>query len=212
MTESLRPDATEALTQVLRERILVLDGAMGTLIQGFGPGETEFRGERFADWGQDVGGNSDLLNLTQPDMIRSIHRQYLEAGADILETNTFTATSIAQLDYGMQDLAHEINVAGARLAREVADELSTPDRPRFVAGSLGPDQPHRLDLARRQRPRRPQRQLRRARGGLPRAGPRAWSRAAPTCCWSRRSSTPSTRRPRSSRSRPSSRSTAGGGR
>ncbi len=138
MTESLRPDATEALSQILRERILVLDGAMGTLIQGFGPGETEFRGERFAEWGQDVGGNSDLLNLTQPDMIRSIHRQYLEAGADILETNTFTATSIAQLDYGMQDLAREINVAGARLAREVADEFSTPERPRFVAGSLGP--------------------------------------------------------------------------
>ncbi len=138
MTESLRPDATGALSQVLRERILVLDGAMGTLIQGFGPGEAEFRGERFADWGQDVGGNSDLLNLTQPDMIRSIHRQYFEAGADIVETNTFTATSIAQLDYGMQDLAHEINVQGARLAREVADEFSTPDRPRFVAGSLGP--------------------------------------------------------------------------
>jgi 5-methyltetrahydrofolate--homocysteine methyltransferase len=136
--ESPRPDATEALTQALQERILVIDGAMGTLIQGFAPGEAEFRGERFADWESDVKGNSDLLSLTQPDMIRSIHRQYLEAGADIVLTNTFTATSIAQADYGMQDLAREFNEAAARLAREVCDELSTPERPRFVAGSLGP--------------------------------------------------------------------------
>ncbi|HEX5860472.1 MAG TPA: methionine synthase, partial [Nocardioides sp.] len=100
--------------------------------------EAEFRGERFADWQQDVKGNSDLLSLTQPDMIRSIHRQYLEAGADIVLTNTFTATAIAQADYGMQDLAREINEAAARLAREVCDELATSDRPRFVAGSLGP--------------------------------------------------------------------------
>jgi 5-methyltetrahydrofolate--homocysteine methyltransferase len=136
--ESHRPDATGTLTQALQERILVIDGAMGTLIQGFAPGEKEFRGERFADWQQDVKGNSDLLSLTQPDMIRSIHRQYLEAGADIVLTNTFTATSIAQADYGMQDLAQEINESAARLAREVCDELSTDDRPRFVAGSLGP--------------------------------------------------------------------------
>ncbi|GAB3788801.1 methionine synthase [Nocardioides ungokensis] len=135
---SLRPDATGALSALLRERILLLDGAMGTLIQGFQPGEVEFRGERFADWGQDVKGNSDLLNLTQPEMIRSIHRQYLDAGADIVETNTFTATSIAQADYGMQDLAYEINLAGARIAREACDEVATEDRPRFVAGSLGP--------------------------------------------------------------------------
>jgi 5-methyltetrahydrofolate--homocysteine methyltransferase len=136
--ESHRPDATEALTRTLRERILVIDGAMGTLIQGFAPGEAEFRGERFADWERDVKGNSDLLSLTQPDMIRSIHRQYLEAGADIVLTNTFTATSIAQADYGMQDLAREMSEAAARLAREVCDELSTPERPRFAAGSLGP--------------------------------------------------------------------------
>ena len=135
---SLRPDATEALSSLLRERILVLDGAMGTLIQGFQPGESEFRGERFADWDRDVKGNSDLLNLTQPDMIRSIHLQYLRAGADIVETNTFTATSIAQADYGMEDLAYEINLAGARIAREACDEVETDDRPRFVAGSLGP--------------------------------------------------------------------------
>ncbi|WP_372727966.1 methionine synthase [Nocardioides sp.] len=122
----------------MRERILVLDGAMGTLIQGFQPGEAEFRGERFADWHRDVKGNSDLLNLTQPEMIGSIHRQYLEAGADLLETNTFTATSIAQADYGMEDLAYEINLAGARIAREACDEFSTPEQPRFVAGSIGP--------------------------------------------------------------------------
>ena len=135
---TLRPDATEALEETLRERILVLDGAMGTLIQGFQPGEVEFRGDRFADWASDVKGNSDLLNLTQPEMIRSIHRQYLEAGADILETNTFTATSIAQADYGMEALAYELNFWGARLARQACDELATEARPRYVAGSLGP--------------------------------------------------------------------------
>nr|WP_218851853.1 methionine synthase [Nocardioides panaciterrulae] len=134
----MQPDRTEELRSLLRERILVLDGAMGTLIQGYQPGEAEFRGDRFADWTRDVKGNSDLLNLTQPEMIRTIHRRYLESGADIVETNTFTATSIAQADYGMEGLAHELNVAGARLAREACDELSTPDRPRFVAGSLGP--------------------------------------------------------------------------
>ncbi|HET8959969.1 methionine synthase [Nocardioides sp.] len=138
MPESPRTHATEALTQALQERILVIDGAMGTLIQGFAPGEAEFRGDRFADWELDVKGNSDLLSLTQPDMIRSIHRQYLEAGADIVLTNTFTATSIAQADYGMQDLARELNEAAARLAREVCDEFSTSERPRFAAGSLGP--------------------------------------------------------------------------
>ncbi len=135
---SPRPDLTDALRQILGERILLLDGAMGTLIQGFAPGEQEFRGERFSDWHLDVKGNSDLLNLTQPEMIRSIHRQYLEAGADIVETNTFTATSIAQADYGMEDLAYEINLAGARVAREACDEFETADRPRLVAGSLGP--------------------------------------------------------------------------
>ena len=134
----LRADASDVLAGILRERILLLDGAMGTLIQGFRPDEKEFRGERFADWDRDVKGNSDLLNLTQPDMIRSIHRQYLEAGADLVETNTFTATSIAQADYGMEDLAYEINLAGARIARAACKEFSTPERPRFVVGSLGP--------------------------------------------------------------------------
>ena len=162
-----------ALAGILRERILVLDGAMGTMIQGYQPGEKDFRGERFADWDRDVKGNSDLLNLTQPDIIRSIHRQYLEAGADIVETNTFTATSIAQADYGMEDLAYEINLAGARLARAACDEVAHRRTARGSSpGSLGPDQPHRLDLARRQRPRGPQRHLRGARRGVPRAGPR----------------------------------------
>ncbi|HET9499117.1 MAG TPA: methionine synthase, partial [Marmoricola sp.] len=141
MTETepqLRPDATEQLTELLAHRVLVLDGAMGTMIQRHGPGEQEYRGDRFADWPSDVRGNSDLLSLSQPDLIRDIHREYLRAGADIVETNTFSATTIAQADFGMQELARELNVAGARLAREAADEFSTPDRPRFVAGALGP--------------------------------------------------------------------------
>jgi 5-methyltetrahydrofolate--homocysteine methyltransferase len=135
-----RPDATEALTAALRERILVMDGAMGTMIQRHGLGEEDYRGERFADWGQDVRGNSDLLSLTQPDLIRVIHRDYLEAGADLVETNTFSAQRISQADYGMQDLAYELNVASARLAREACDEMTarTPDRPRWVLGALGP--------------------------------------------------------------------------
>ncbi|MEJ7774532.1 MAG: methionine synthase [Nocardioidaceae bacterium] len=135
---NLRPDATEELTRALRKRILLLDGAMGTLIQGYEPGEKEFRGERFAQWAHDVKGNSDLLNLSQPEMIGAIHRAYLQAGADILETNTFTATSIAQADYGMEGLAYELNLAGARLARAACDEFSTADRPRYVAGAMGP--------------------------------------------------------------------------
>ncbi|GCD89059.1 methionine synthase [Nocardioides sp. LS1] len=134
----LRPDLTEDLRAAMRERILLLDGAMGTLIQGYQPGEADYRGERFADWERDVKGNSDLLNLTQPAMIAEIHREYLRAGVDIVETNTFTATSIAQADYGMEDLAYEINLEGARIARLACDEFSTPDKPRLVAGSLGP--------------------------------------------------------------------------
>ncbi|MGZ4465481.1 MAG: homocysteine S-methyltransferase family protein, partial [Nocardioides sp.] len=137
-TPALRPDLTETLRATLRDRILLLDGAMGTLIQGYQPGEKEYRGERFADWERDVKGNSDLLNLTQPEMIAEIHREYLRAGSDIVETNTFTATSIAQADYGMEDLAYEINLEGARIARAACDEFSTDDKPRLVAGSIGP--------------------------------------------------------------------------
>ncbi len=122
------------------KRILVLDGAMGTMIQSHRFSEAEFRGERFKDWPKDVRGNNDLLILTQPDAIRAIHCEYLRAGADIVETNTFSSTRIAQADYGMEDLAFELNREGARLARSAADEVTaeTPDKPRFVAGAIGP--------------------------------------------------------------------------
>jgi 5-methyltetrahydrofolate--homocysteine methyltransferase len=127
-----------ALPALLQQRIAIIDGAMGTMIQRHRLGEADFRGERLADHPVDLKGNNDLLVLTRPDVIATIHRQYLEAGADILETNTFGATSIAQADYGLAHLAREMNVAAARLARDAADALSTPERPRFVAGALGP--------------------------------------------------------------------------
>ncbi len=119
-------------------RILVLDGAMGTMIQRYGLAEADYRGSRFADWPSDLKGNNDLLVLTKPEVIREIHSQYLAAGADILETCTFNANSISMADYGMEALVHEINLAAAKLARQVANEYSTPDRPRYVAGVLGP--------------------------------------------------------------------------
>src|SRR5215217_7116008 len=132
----LRPDATAALTALLEQRILVLDGAMGTAIQRDRPDEAGYRGERFADWPTDVQGNNDLLVLTQPELIAGIHREYLEAGADLISTNTFNATSISLSDYGMEELAYELNVASARLARAACDAMTerTPDRPRFVVG------------------------------------------------------------------------------
>ncbi len=127
------------LVPLLQERILVLDGAMGTMIQRHALDEAGFRGARFADWHRDVKGNSDLLVLSQPGIIGEIHRAYLEAGADIIETNTFTSTSIAQADYGTEGLAYELNVEGARIARAAADEFEARNgRPRFVAGALGP--------------------------------------------------------------------------
>ncbi|WP_236827573.1 MULTISPECIES: methionine synthase [unclassified Blastococcus] len=142
MSESpdLRPDATAALTALLQERILVLDGAMGTAIQRDRPDEAGYRGERFADWPTDVQGNNDLLSITRPELIAGIHREYLEAGADLVETNTFNATTISLADYGMQDLAYELNVASARLARREADAMTarTPGKPRYVAGAIGP--------------------------------------------------------------------------
>ncbi|WP_073384547.1 methionine synthase [Jatrophihabitans endophyticus] len=139
-TADHRPDATDDLSAALRRRILVLDGAMGTAIQRDRPDEAGYRGERFADWPSDVQGNNDLLSITQPQIIRDIHLEYLEAGADIIETNTFNAQVISLADYGMQELAYELNVASARLAREAADELTsrTPDKPRWVAGAIGP--------------------------------------------------------------------------
>jgi 5-methyltetrahydrofolate--homocysteine methyltransferase len=123
-----------------KKRILILDGAMGTMIQRYSLTEKDYRGERFADWGQDLKGNNDLLSLTKPEVIKAIHREYLEAGADILGTNTFSSTTIAQADYAMEELAYEMNVESAKIAREAADEMSaqTPDRPRLVAGAMGP--------------------------------------------------------------------------
>src|SRR5512147_1541445 len=114
---NIRPDCTEELTAALRSRIVVIDGAMGTAIQRDRPDEAGYRGERFADWPSDLVGNNDLLTLTQPDIIAGIHREYLEAGADIIETNTFNANAISLSDYGMQDLAYELNLEAARLAR-----------------------------------------------------------------------------------------------
>ena len=128
----------DKITQAAQQRILILDGAMGTMIQRHTLEEEHFRGERFADWHTDLKGNNDLLSLTQPDIICDIHRAYLEAGADIIETNTFNSTQVSQADYQMESISREINVASAKLARVAADEFSTPERPRFVAGILGP--------------------------------------------------------------------------
>ena len=137
---ALRPDAGPALTDLLKSRILVLDGAMGTMIQRYTFSEAEYRGERYADWGQDLKGNNDLLSLTQPAAISEIHRAYLRAGSDLIETNTFNAQRISLADYGMQSLAYELNFESARLARAACDvvEAEDPGRPRFVAGALGP--------------------------------------------------------------------------
>ena len=128
----------QQLPALLEQRILVLDGAMGTMVQRFRLTEADYRGQRFQDHPKDLRNNGDLLVLTRPDVIRDIHEGYLAAGADIIETNTFGATSIAQDDYGLGSLARELNVAAAKLAREAADKFSTPDKPRFVAGALGP--------------------------------------------------------------------------
>ncbi len=133
-----RPQRIAALQQALKQRILVLDGAMGTMIQGYRLQEADYRGERFAEWPRDLKGNNDLLLLTRPDVIGEIHRAYLDAGADILETNTFNSTAVSQADYGLEEIVYELNVAGAKLARECADACSTPEKPRYVAGVLGP--------------------------------------------------------------------------
>ncbi|HSN20348.1 MAG TPA: methionine synthase, partial [Usitatibacter sp.] len=135
-----RPARIAALHDALKQRILVLDGAMGTMIQRRALDEAQFRGERFRDWKKDLRGNNDLLNLTRPDVIRDIHAEYLQAGADILETNTFNSTSVSQADYGLEGIVEELNLAGARIAREAADSFGarTPGKPRFVAGVLGP--------------------------------------------------------------------------
>jgi 5-methyltetrahydrofolate--homocysteine methyltransferase len=127
-----------ALEKAASDRILIIDGAMGTMIQRHKLDEAGYRGERFKDWPRDIKGNNDLLVLTQPKIIQDIHEQYLAAGADIIETNTFNAQRISMADYGMEDLSYEINVQAAKLARAAADKYSTPDKPRFVAGAVGP--------------------------------------------------------------------------
>src|SRR6056300_1153586 len=135
-----RESRLTALTAQIEARILLLDGAMGTMIQRHQLDEAAYRGARFDNYHADVQGNNDLLSLTQPDIIRDIHAAYLEAGSDIVETNTFSSTTIAQADYDMQDLAYELNVEGAKLARQACDamEAADPSRPRYVAGALGP--------------------------------------------------------------------------
>ena len=133
-------ESAKALEKAASERILIIDGAMGTMIQRHKLDEAGYRGERFKDWERDVKGNNDLLVLTQPKIIQDIHEQYLPAGADIIETNTFNAQRISMADYGMEHLSYEINVAAAKLARAAADKYTklTPDKPRFVAGAVGP--------------------------------------------------------------------------
>ena len=126
------------IREEIKKRRLVLDGAMGTMIQQHNFSEEDFRGDRFKNWKQPLKGNNDFLILTQPEAIKEIHRKYFEAGADIAETNTFSSTTIAQADYGAEEFVYELNLKGAQLAREAADEFTTPDKPRFVAGSLGP--------------------------------------------------------------------------
>ena len=128
------------IQDILKERILVLDGAMGTMIQRHPLEETDFRGERFKDHPYLVKGNNDLLSITRPDIIKDIHRQYFEAGADIAETNTFSSTTIAQADYHLESIAYELNFQSAKIAKEVAEEFTkkNPSKPRFVAGALGP--------------------------------------------------------------------------
>ena len=136
----LDPARVDALFRALAQRILVIDGAMGTMVQGYRLDEADYRGTRFADHSHDLKGNNDLLTLTRPDVIGAIHTAYLDAGADFVETNTFNATSISQADYHLEPLVRELNEAGARLARQCCDEAEkkTPDKPRFVIGVLGP--------------------------------------------------------------------------
>jgi 5-methyltetrahydrofolate--homocysteine methyltransferase len=135
-----RPSSTDALKQAASERILIIDGAMGTMIQQHKLDEAGYRGERFKSWNRDIKGNNDLLVLTQPEIIADIHDAYLAAGADLIETNTFNAQVISMADYGMESLAYEMNVAAARLARAACDRWNakTPEKPRFVTGAMGP--------------------------------------------------------------------------
>jgi 5-methyltetrahydrofolate--homocysteine methyltransferase len=126
------------IQKIARERILILDGAMGSMLQDYRLDEAGYRGARFADWPHPLKGNNDLLNLSQPQIVEEIHAKYFAAGADMVETNTFNAQTVSMADYGMESLVRELNFAGARLARKAADAYSTPDKPRFVAGAIGP--------------------------------------------------------------------------
>ena len=126
------------IQKIARERILILDGAMGSMLQDYRLDEAGYRGARFADWPHPLKGNNDLLNLSQPQIVEEIHSKYFAAGADMVETNTFNAQTVSMADYGMESLVRELNLAGARLARKAADAYSTPDKPRFVAGAIGP--------------------------------------------------------------------------
>ncbi|MDH5712250.1 MAG: homocysteine S-methyltransferase family protein, partial [Gammaproteobacteria bacterium] len=133
-----REQRIASLKERLKTQILLLDGATGTMIQRHKLGEAEYRGERFADWPSDLKGNNDLLVLTQPEIISGIHKAYLDAGADIIETDTFNANAISMADYDMVELSYEINKVAAELAKQACDEYATDDKPRFVAGVLGP--------------------------------------------------------------------------
>ena len=200
MTVPVSPKRT-ALLAAARERILVLDGAMGTMIQGLEYDEAAFRGERFKDFHRDLSGNNDLLILTQPKAIEDIHAEYLRAGADIVATNTFSSTSIAQADYDLSGIAYELNLEGAKLARAAADARHAP---RTASRASSPAPSARPTAPPRSRPTFP----------TPASAPSpsticarpmanrstaCWT-AAPICCWSKPSSTRSTPRPRSTRS------------
>lgn len=138
MTAPIAYTRAKTLPAILAQRIVILDGAMGTMIQRYKLSEADYRGTRFASHPKDLKGNNELLQFTRPDVITEIHEQYLTAGADLIETNTFGATSVAQDDYGLAPVAREMNVVAAQLARAACDKYSTPDKPRFVAGALGP--------------------------------------------------------------------------
>ena len=175
-THHVQGDGVRArLDAALRERVLILDGAMGTMIQRRGLGEADFRGERFAGHARDLAGDNDLLVLTRPDVIEAIHDEFLAAGADIIETNTFNGTAIAQADYGLEEVVYELNRTAARLARTAAERWTQPDAgpPALRGRGDRADEPHALDLARRQRRDLPRRHVRRAARRLRRAGPRA---------------------------------------
>ncbi len=196
-----RAERIALLPELLKQRILVIDGAMGTMIQRYTLTEEEFRGERFKDHDHDLRGANDILVLTRPQVIRDIHDAYLDAGADIIETNTFNANAISMADYALEPYSEEMNRAAASIAREAADAATAknPDKPRFVAGALGPTTQDGQPLPRRQRPGKAQRHLGRSSSTPTRRRHVASSPVARTSSRSRRSSTRSTARPRSSR-------------